>query len=49
MTVNGSVSFELKSKANQLTVLDFGSLFVGDGCMVITFGGQAITYDLLDL
>jgi hypothetical protein len=49
MDTTGSVSFVLKSKPNQLTALNFGSLLIGDGCMVITFGGESITHSLDDV
>jgi len=44
--VTGRVMFDLRSEPNKMTALDFGSLFIGDGCMVITFGGRSITHDL---
>ena len=49
MAVTGSVSFAPKLTPNLLTAMDFGSLLIGDGCMVITFGGQSITQNLNDV
>ncbi len=45
----GSVMFELKSEPNQVTAMDFVSLLVGDGCMVIAFSGGDKTYNLDDV
>ena len=49
IAVTGGVSFFLKEEPNKLTALDFCTLFIGDGRMVIDYGTGKIEHELCDV